>query len=356
MPQGLRAGLFVMLLVVAAQGSSAQERVTLQADVLFYGDNTEFRNPFREGETIFGTAPRVCAVASFNDRVDLTLGAAGNHVFGGDAAWQLLRPVVSLTVRGRRSSFVFGTLPVSHPDPSAGPDQAGPHRLLPVLQRETVSFTRPVEAGLQWTFRGSRLKHDMWINWQRVNTAEHRERFDAGISAELRLAPAFALPIQLHVVHEGGQLFASGAVRDSAAGAIGVRMSGAAHAFGRGGLEIYGLASRFVPDRAAPERSRRGAGILGRAAVERAGWRAHVLFWRGRDVITEEGDPNYLSIRRDGSYYRGTRDYSEAGLTRAFTPAPAVTIAASARIHRTERHYEYSYRVLGTAHFHLTLR
>lgn len=330
--------------------------MTLQADVLLYGDNTEFRNPFREGETIFGAAPRVCVVASFTDRVDLTLGAAGNHLFGGDDAWQRLRPVVSLTVKGRRSSFVLGTLPASHPDPSAGPDRAGPHRLLPVLQRETMSFIRPVEAGLQWTFRGSSLQHDMWINWQRVNTAEHRERFDAGIAAELRMTPAVALPIQLHVVHEGGQLFAAGAVRDSAAGAIGVRVSGAAHAFGRGGLEIYGLASRFAPDRAAPERTRRGAGILGRAAVERAGWRAHVLFWRGRDVVTDEGDANYLSIRRDGSYYRGIRDYSEAGVTRAFKPAPAVTIAASARIHRTERHYEYSYRVLGTAKFHLTLR
>jgi hypothetical protein len=343
-------------LVIAAHGSSAQERVTLQADVLFYGDNTEFRNPFREGETVFGTAPRVCVVASLNDRVDLTLGIAGNHLFGGDDAFELVRPVVSLTVKGRRSTFVFGTLPSAYPDPSAGPDRAGPHRLLPVLQRETLSFTRPYEAGLQWTFRGTRLQHDMWLNSQRVNTQEHRERFDAGIAAEVRTPSAVSIPLQLHVVHEGGQLFASGAVRDSAAAAVGVRVSGSAGMFDRGGLEIYVLASRFVPDRGAPERKRRGAGFLGRAAIERSGWRGHVLFWRGNDFITEEGDPNYLSIRRDGSYYRGARDYSEAGVTRGFTPAPGVTIAASARIHRTERHYEYSYRVIGTASLRLKLR
>jgi hypothetical protein len=345
-----------MLFVIAAHGSSAQERVTLQADVLFYGDNTEFRNPFREGETIFGTAPRICVVASLNDRVDLTLGVAANHLFGGDDAFELVRPVVSLTVKGRRSRFVFGTLPAAYPDPSAGPDLAGPHRLLPVLQRETLSFSRPYEAGLQWMFQGTRLRHDLWINWQRVNTQEHRERFDAGIAAEVRTPSAISIPFQLHVVHEGGQLFASGAVRDSAAAAIGIRLAGAAGSFDRSGLEIYALASRFVPNRAAPERSRRGAGFLGRAAVERSGWRAHILFWRGRDFITEEGDSNYLSIRRDGSSYRGTRDYSEAGLTRGFTPAPGVTIAASARIHRTERHYEYSYRVIGTANFRLKLR
>jgi hypothetical protein len=345
-----------MLVLIAAHGSSAQERVTLQADVLFYGDNTEFRNPFREGETIFGTAPRLCVVASLNDRVDLTLGVAGNHLFGGDDAFELVRPVVSLTVKGPRSTFVFGTLPVAYPDPSAGPDRAGPHRLLPALQRETFSFTRSYEAGLQWTFQGTRLQHDMWINWQRVNTKDHRERFDAGIAAEVRTPSAISIPLQLHVVHEGGQLFASGAVRDSAAAAIGIRVAGAAGSLDRGGLEIYALASRFVPDRAAPDRTRRGAGFLGRATAEQSGWRAHILFWRGRDFIAEEGDPNYLSIRRDGSYYPGTRDYSEAGLTRGFTPAPGVTIAASARIHRIERQYEYSYRVIGTVNVRLKLR
>jgi hypothetical protein len=101
-----------------------------------------------------------------------------------------------------------------------------------------------------------------------------------------------------------------------------------------------------VPDRASPERDRNGAGFLGRASAERAGWRAHLLVWRGWDFITEEGDPNYLSIRRDGSRYGGTRDYSEVGLTRLFQPAPGVTIHASGRVHRIEEHYEYSYRIL----------
>ena len=47
----------MLALVVASGPAWAQERVTLRSDVLFYGDNTEFRNPFREGETIFGAAP-----------------------------------------------------------------------------------------------------------------------------------------------------------------------------------------------------------------------------------------------------------------------------------------------------------
>jgi hypothetical protein len=348
-----------MLIVIASRGTSAQERVTLQADVLFYGDNTEFRNPFREGETIFGTTARGCAVVAVNDRVDLSFGVLGNHLFGGDDAFEIVRPVVSLTVKGRRSAFLFGTLPPPRRDPGKGPDHAGPHGLLPVLQRETLAFTRPFEAGLQWTFNGARLQHEIWMNWQRVNTAEHRERFDTGFSGALRATSRFSMPIHVHIVHEGGQLFGAGAVRDSAAAALGIKVAGAAGtagAFERASIEVFALASRYVPDREEPDRSRTGAGFLSRASVERSGWRGHLLFWRGKDFVTDEGDPNYLSIRRDGSYYRGTRDYAEAGVTRAFRPAEGVAIAVSARIHRVEAHYEYSYRVLAAANLGFRLR
>lgn len=321
-----------------------------------YGDNTEFRNPFREGETIFGAAPRVCGIVHLNDRVDLELGVTGNHLFGGDDGFEFVRPVVALTLRGKRSAFTFGTLAVPRVDPAAGPDHGGPHRLLPPLQRETLSFTRPYEAGLQWTFTGERLTHDVWINWQRVITAEHRERFDGGAAGELRLGRGFAMPFQLHVEHEGGQLFASGAVRDSAAAALGIAVRGTPARLDSAAIELFALASRYVPDRSRPDRSRDGAAFLGRASAARSGWRGHLLFWRGDDFVKEEGDPNYLSIRRDGTRYRGVRDYAEAGLTRSFQPAPGVTVAASARIHRVEKHYEYSYRVIAVAGFRMRLR
>ena len=37
-----------------------------------------------------------------------------------------------------------------------------------------------------------------------------RERFDAGAAAEWQITRRLALPLQLHLVHEGGQLFAAG--------------------------------------------------------------------------------------------------------------------------------------------------
>ena len=182
-------GLATVLLVAAMLPStaSAQERLTIRSDFLFYGDDTEFRNQFREGETIFGAAVRVTAEAGLNDRVTVAAGGFANQRFGSENAFEQVRPVLSLTVRGRRSAFILGTLPPLTSDAPAGPDRNGPHGLLPPLQRETLSYDRPYENGLAWTFNGSALQHHFWLEWQRLNTPAHRERFDGGMRTSYRL-------------------------------------------------------------------------------------------------------------------------------------------------------------------------
>jgi len=332
-----------------ADAPPAPDRLTVRADLLFYGDNTEFRNPFREGETIFGTAGRVVLSAALNDRVTVSLGAFGNQRFGSSDTFELVRPVVSLEVRTVRSSFLFGTLPPRGEASLDGPDLGGPHGLLPPFQRETLTFDRPYEAGLQWTFSSPSLTHEAWLEWQRLNTAEHRERFDAGLTGAWAAGRRLSVPFQLHIVHEGGQLFASGPVADSAAASTGVIVRGHLLRSVTVRTEVQAAVSRFVPDREAPGRTREGVGVFLRASAEHEPWRGHVIFWRGDDIVKDEGDPNYLSLRRDGRYHRGIRDYAEAGLTRTFHPAPGVAVMAAARLHRTERHYEYSYRILGRA-------
>jgi hypothetical protein len=315
---------------------------------MLYGDNTEFRNPFREGETIFGAAVRPALDVEVNGRVTVTLGALANQRFGDEDAFDLVRPVLSVRFHGATSSFLIGTLPwrAGLPD---GPDRSGPHGLLPPLQRETLTFERPYEAGLQWTLDLPALQHEAWINWQRLNTSGHRERFDAGMAGRFRAHPRVAFPFQFHVVHEGGQQFAVGPVADSLAAAAGILVSGPLGAIDDLALDAYAVASHFVPDREQEQRTRSGAGFFGRMALVKKGWRGHLLFWRGDDFVKEEGDPNYASVRRDGSRYRGVRDYAEAGLTRTFNAARGVVLEASGRVHRVEDHYEYSYRIICVA-------
>jgi hypothetical protein len=353
----------VVLAVVAAalpvltgRAVRAQEKVTLRSDLLLYGDNTEFRNPFREGATIFGAAARVFVDFELNPKVAISLGGFGNQRFGSAKAFEAARPVMALTYRGRRSSFVFGTLPATAVTAPAGPDRGGPHGLLPPLQRDTLAFERPYEAGLQWDFKGRVLSHSAWIAWQRLNTPEHRERFDTGLNAEVAVGRGFAIPLQIHVVHEGGQQFSTGPVADSAAAALGVALRVPASRAWRVSLEAFGLAGRFVPDRELPDASATGRAVFTRASIERGEWRAHAIAWRGRHFIKDEGDPNYLSIRRNGRRYGGTRDYAEAGLARRFRVAPGAVIEVAGRFHRTERSYEYSYRVISAASLRWVLR
>ena len=358
MPQVARrlASASLLVGVLCTSTVEAQEQIAIQADVLFYGDNTEFRNPFREGETIFGAVARLGVAFHLNDRVTLLMGGFGNQRFGSDEGFDEAKPVLSLTVRGKRSAFVFGTLPAPTVDAPVGPDRGGPHALLPPLQRETLAYDRPYEAGLAWTFAGTTLRHGFWVNWQRLNTTEHRERFDGGINGLLRVSAPVSIPFQIHVVHEGGQLHDSGPVADSAAAAVGVDVHGTVATNYRASLELFGLVSRNVPDRSRPDLSRDGVAFFGRVSAERAAWRAHIIFWRGRNFIKDEGDPNYLSIRQNGTRYRGTRDYAELGLTRRFTLAPSALLEVAGRFHRVENHYEYSYRILSIVDVSTKLR
>lgn len=338
--------LVLLLLTPALAQAQTQAPPVISADVLFFGDNTEFRNPFREGETIFGAAARAALELALGERVTLVAGGFGVRQFGSDRGFDLARPVLALRIASRHSTFIFGTLDSPRAVDAQGPDRAGPHGLIPPLQRETLAFERPYEAGLQWKLASPSASHDAWINWQRLNTPAHRERFDVGIAGEARITRWLGVPYQAHIVHEGGQLFASGPVADSWTLASGAVATARARKF-QAEIETLGVYSRYVPDREVEADQREGSGLFARMSGERAGWRAHAIFWRGWRFVKAEGDPNYMSLTRGGADYRGTRDYSEAGLTRTFAPAPEANVETSARLHRVEGRYEYSFRILG---------
>ena len=134
----------LVVAMVICQGAGtvcAQEKVTLRSELLLYGDNTEFRNPFREGDTLFGAAVRVAFDVELSAKASVLLGAFGNQRFGSDKAFERARPVIALTVRGRRSSFVFGTLPALAPSGPAGLSRASASESRG-LSRASVSESR----------------------------------------------------------------------------------------------------------------------------------------------------------------------------------------------------------------------
>ncbi len=337
-----------LLLLLAASPAAAQTPdLAFEGSLVFYADDTEFSNEFRTGETALGTFGSAAVEAALNDRVLLRAGAFGHHRLGSHASFDQARPVLSVVIRGPRSRIVLGTLETMRRLDGAGPDRTSPHGLLPALQRETLAFERPFETGLQWIVQTPRVTQDAWIHWQRRNTRTEREVFDVGIVNAIRLRPEFALRHQLHIVHQGGQMGGAPApVADSIAAAVGVEVGGPTGRLDRLALELMVAGSRHVPDRGQPERSLNGFATFLRASIEQAPWRLHTILWRADDFIKAEGDPLYLSERRDGTRYRGLRDYGEAGLTRTFALAPDAALEASLRVHRAEQAVDYSIRIL----------
>ena len=168
----LAAFLCLMLSCFApAAPAAAQQQATVVADVAIYGDNTEFFNPFRDGETLLGAAGTVGVDLELTDQATLRGGLFLNHRYGSARFAEQWRPVISLTIESGPSRFVFGTLDTVPHDFAAAPDLGGPHGLLPPLQVETLAFTRPYEGGLQWQVAAERFAQDAWVDWQRP---EHR--------------------------------------------------------------------------------------------------------------------------------------------------------------------------------------
>jgi len=341
-----RMAILLPLAWLAAAEPASAQTYTLGADLLFYGDNTEFANPFRSGDTTLGVSGQIVLDVTINDTVSLRGGLFGLGRFGAHEFLEHAEPAVALEISRGRSRFIFGSLrTITTAHDVGGPDDETLHRLLPPIQQETLTFTRGQEMGLQWLVAAERVDHDAWINWQRLNTDDHRERFDAGYRAALGLGGTWRLHGQWHVVHEGGQRFNNGAVRDSQAAALGLGWSGQA-AGNHVSIDSHAVLTENVPDRESLITDV-GVGTFSRVAVERGPWRSHLIICRGRDALKEEGDANYLSRRADGSLFRKVRDYGELGLTRHFRPAPGVHMFAAFRIHRTESRYEYSYRIVG---------
>jgi hypothetical protein len=345
-----------IILLTGAPAWAQVPSLTLKTSLVFYGDDTEFSNPFRSGDTIVGTYGVAFLEVGVNDRLTVRAGGFGNWRFGSSEAIDQGRPVLALVVGNDRSHVVLGTLETMRHLNGGGPDRTGPHGLLPPMQRETLAFDRAHEAGMQWIVDGPRFSQDAWINWQRLNTREHREIFDAGITTVTHLRPDFAIRGDAHAVHQGGQHGGVEPVADSVAAAAGVEAGAPVGRITRLSLELLALGSRTVFDRAQPDLTRGGFATFVRFAAEGDRWRAHLILWRANGFVKVEGDPLYQAIRQDGTRYNGLRDYAEAGITGRFKVAPDSVIETSLRLHRTEDNYECSFRVLGVTHLNWRLK
>ena len=120
-------------------------------------------------------------------------------------------------------------------------------------------------------------------------------------------------------------------------------------------IEAYMMWSKHVGDRSKPESGEVGHGLFVRASAIKNGWRGHLIAWEACDWLKEEGDLNYGSRLQEGTVFGPTRHYGEVGISKAFYEADGVVLEGSLRLHRIEKDYNYSFRVLAHVDFGFSL-
>ena len=367
----MRFCLLALSILASAPPTRAEDRpIVLRVNSFLYADNAEFiGNPYRDGETLMGGQIRVQLGLPVGARTRLWLGAVTDSRWGSERAFETKKPVIALEISGERDTFVLGTLRSGQLGRKSWqglwPDRSGPHDLIPPLEVDTLTMTRPYEAGMQWLRSGTNWKQDTWISWQQLNTAEHRERFDVGTLHRVRVygdeAEGIFVLGQAHIVHEGGQLYHAGAVGDSIAGGPGVEFISPAFG-GYMSATVMAVFSKHNPNRENQGRFDRlnGHGGFVRLVHGRGGWRFAILGWASKNFIKWEGDPNYGSLGdADGDSFfaiYANRSYEEVSVSRMFELAMNAHLIANTRLYWIDGDFDYSYRVAVAVNMNRVIR
>ncbi|MEQ1897504.1 MAG: hypothetical protein ABL971_08990 [Vicinamibacterales bacterium] len=337
--------------------------ITLEVRSFIYADNTEFlENPYRLGETLLGAQVRADLVFPLSSKARFIGGMHSNSVGGDDDPFEKFRPVAALELDNPFGTFTIGTIRSGQMgrDPGAGlwPEDSGPHGLVPALQLDTLSMTRSYEFGVQMLKRAGALQYDGWMAWQRLNTSEARERIDAGVNGHAVVVRLGRLRVralgQMHVVHEGGQLFDVGTVGDSLAGGVGAGVD-VDVAGGTLRVEGLGIVSKYDPDRGNKARRLNGSASLVKLIFDRNDWHGLFMAWHGSNVIKWEGDPNYASLPLSGGLV-ASRDYKEMSASRRIVLSPQASLLTNVRFYRIDGDWDYAYRIVAAIKLSQPLR
>ncbi|MFL5493850.1 MAG: hypothetical protein ACJ8DC_05615 [Gemmatimonadales bacterium] len=354
--RSIRIALLVMACFTAGARLARAQDFAWKSGAIFYGDNTEFFNPYRTGQTILGAQLQTYLSAGLGPRTEVIFGAYGNHRSGRSDFLDEVRPLLGFRYRTRTSLGVLGTLVTE--------DR---HGYLEPLEVSTLEFTRPVEYGMQWREDRRQVGGEVFIDWQHLNTRNSREVFDYGLLLHARPTSYLSLEFQGHGLHHGGQLYTAGEpVTNNQVAAIGVRLHGGLPVAGASELAVFRLGSHGNIDPFPPAgRPDHGYGTYVRGSVAPRGWaELFTIQWWGRDFLSDEGDNSYGSQGSDPAYYRSSRRYQEYGVARRTTIESAVTLDTEFRFHRFDdlnsialgnSKWEYSYRLVVRAPFEVGL-
>jgi hypothetical protein len=297
----------------------------------FYGDNTEFFEPFRTGETILGQQGKSFLEAAVGPQGLLRAGIFAD--FRAVTEPQVsTKPLLSFEYRVGGTRLILGTI-----------DNGIRHGFLEPLAVTTLEFTRPIEYGIQVIQQDDTFRADLFINWHQLNTPVQPETLDYGGTLRRSLDDHLNFEFQFHGYHEGGQLY-SVAFRNNWAPALGFRWKAPAGDWGTLRLAAFGLTSGDLGSPVVADTRWGQAGYL-RFGVQ-PHWLPELFFvgWKAKDFYFKEGDFNYSSYDATQSFYRQDRTYIEVGLGGDLPLGGGVVLNSEARVHWIDEFFAVSSR------------
>ena len=325
--------------------------ITWKNDFTFYGDNTEFFEPFRTGETILGQQGKSYLSAALGPTATLCAGVFGDFRSTSDEDPALdVKPVLSFEYHRGGTRLIMGVL-----------DAKDRHGFLEPLEVTYLEFTRPIEYGFQWLEDDPSFKADLFLNWHQLNTPFQPESFDYGFVLKEPLGDRFSFEEQFHGFHDGGQLYYID-IFNNWVPAAGFRLD-LPGLLGETRLAVFGIMGDHLSGGDTSEVVWGGGGYLKANVLPGDHWDLFGIGWRGRDFYSQEGDANYASYSSPDSssidqvhdFVRDDRTYVELGAKRTFPIEGDARFEAEFRVHFMDEFTAYSYRMAVHAPFDLFL-
>lgn len=346
-----------MVLLLLALASTPVWAVDIQwhNDFTFYGDNTEFFEPFRTRETILGQQGKSWLQVQLGTYNSILVGAMGDFRSDEDPTITGY-PILAFEYRRGGTSLVMGSLetdPVTNfLEPVKGTLQSYyRHGFLEPLQVTTLEFTRPVEYGIQWMENDPVYYQDLYLNWQLLNTPGVPETMDYGGSLAEKIDDHLSFEQQMHGYHQGGKLYFVD-LYNNWVPAVGFRWKVPVGSLGDFQIEGFGIASATLGNDNLANAAWGGGGYVRPSLFPGDGWEIFGIAWRARDFYSQEGDSNYNSTSPSG-YYLADRFYAELGAHKSFPIEGDSTFVAELRSHWIEQYWAYSFRLAIYAPFDL---
>jgi len=251
-------------------------------------DNT-FTNGLGRDTTLIGNLVNASIYKRLLPTLEAEIGVFANMPFGHDREVSQVRPIMRLTYQPiEQIKAVIGTLQMPHQDFHNAVFYRGNR------------FLRPIEQGAQMLVDSELYRQDLFINWEQAFRGSAPNRFDVGYAGQLKFGPLH-FNGQAHWVRNGQALFKldrSFQTGDNLVVAASPelvlepsRYFPALPWWNQLGIRFTYLTSYNQTDAGAE--ATRGRGYELQAWLDLAGWRPYLAFWKGRNFISQQGDPEF---------------------------------------------------------------